>query len=244
MQRLRSPSRRVLALTSALTMALGMVGCGGGGSSSSAGPTISELRGFWSGVTGANQGSVVSLGDASMWLVEEANDVPVAVTKATWSASASSISGAGRRVVVATGEGSNVSLNVSAIGAGASLSGTLNGAAFSWAYSSAGVGSLTSASLQGTWTGQFNQGTLALTWTISSTGKITGSSTTGCVYDGALGDRTDNLKVVDLKVSENCAGTVKPLTGVGTVDATGKLASFPYMADNGSAAGVFRLTKQ
>jgi hypothetical protein len=34
------------------------------------------------------------------------------------------------------------------------------------------------------------------------------------------------------------------LTGVGTADSTLRLASFPYMADNGSGAGVFRLTKQ
>ena len=244
MQRLRSPSRRVLLLTTTLLTSLGMVGCGGGGSAASTGPTISELRGFWSGATGASLGKVVSLGDATMWLVEEVNSVPVAVTKAAWSASNGGLTGTGRRVVVDTGAGSDVSLTVSAVGAGASLSGTFNAAAFSWTYSSAGVGSLASSSLQGTWTGQFNQGAVALTWTISSTGKITGTTTTGCVYDGALGDRTDNLRVVDLKVSENCAGTVKPLTGVGTVDSTGKLASFPYMADNGSAAGVFRLTKQ
>jgi hypothetical protein len=189
---------------------------------------------------------VVSLGDATLWLVEEMADrVPVAVTKATWSASTGAITGAGRRVVVATGTGSDVSLSVSAVSAGASLSGNFNGASYSWTYDASGTGSLTSASLQGTWTGQFNQGAVALTWTISSTGQITGSSTTGCIYDGTLSDRTDNLKVVSLKVSENCAGTVKSLTGVGiVVDPTGRFASFVYMADSGNAAGVFRLTKQ
>ena len=239
MQHLRLNSYRALTLTAALLAAVSTVGCGGTSST-----TISEFRGFWSGTTGTNQGRAVSLGDGTIWLVEEASSVPVAVTKATWNATTGATAGTGRRVVVATGAGSEISLTVSAFSAEASLSGTFNGAAFSWAHSSAGAGSLTSSSLQGTWTGQFNQGAVALTWAISSAGKITGTSTTGCVYDGVLSDRTDGLKVVDLKVSENCSGTVKALTGVGTADSTLRLASFPYMADTGSGAGVFRLTKQ
>lgn len=227
-------------------------GSDGGGSGDTGGGTnppvvvksLADLQGRWSGTVGTQTANAMVLADGTAWVVQvDGADAPVAVTKGQWRVADDAYTGTGRRVSVGSGVADNVSMAVSSLTADASMAGTLSSSSFSWTYAEGGEASLTLAAMAGTWAGNVDAARATVTWTLTSAGALTGSSTTGCTYEGLLAADT-GVAAVSLSATETCAGVAKALSGIGTLDSTGSRASFPYIADDESGAGVFRLSKQ
>lgn len=80
---------------------------------------------------------------------------------------------------------------------------------------------------------------------IDELGVITGSSLTGCNYVGVLTARTD-VNTYEAKLSENCAGAVQQLTGIGVMSLEAKLdqLTIAMVSANSQAGKVLYLQRQ
>lgn len=67
----------------------------------------------------------------------------------------------------------------------------------------------------GVWAARFGGSAVAVNWTVSADGAISGPGTTGCTYTGQLRPRTD-VKVYQASVVETCSTGTKSFAGVAT----------------------------
>ncbi len=71
----------------------------------------------------------------------------------------------------------------------------------------------------------------------------TGSSSTGCSYSGKITPNASASAVLDVAVTETCAGVAQALTGVATLNAAKTAMSLAYTTAEAAAGGVWMLSK-
>ncbi len=120
------------------------------------------------------------------------------------------------------------------IGAGAATAAT-------WVYNKAYDTPVAQSSVQGRWSGKLGADTL--TWDFDASGKLAGTSTTGCSYSGALTVNPAATAVLDVAVTETCAGTLLNLSGIATLGADKAHISLAYVTAGLAQGGVVLLAK-
>lgn len=240
---------------------LALMGCGGG-SNDPAAPTPEPTppvtfpvtppvttnpipQGIWQGAPGASIAiSTVVTENGQLWSVLTGAQ-GTRLLKASLSASGAGFSGTGKAFLLGSTTPATttdaVSLSASAVSK-TSLSGSMTSTAtgtpaepFSLAYQSRYDTPVTLASFAGnTWTATLGPGTL--NWSIDSSGKITGTRTTGCTYSGNISLRTEAKAVANVAITESCPA-VTQLSGVAikTPDNTGITL---LLTTTGDAQGV------
>jgi hypothetical protein len=114
--------------------------------------------------------------------------------------------------------------------------GTASSSTLTWTYNKTYETPATQASVQGRWSGL--QGAVSVIWDIDSAGKLAGTSTTGCTYSGTIIPNTSPVAVLDVTMTENCAGTLKALTGIATLSPAKTGLSVAYTTAAGAQGGV------
>src|SRR3990167_1546244 len=82
----------------------------------------------------------------------------------------------------------------------------------------------------------------AQNWNIAANGALTGTRTTGCTYVGQLTERAERKAVVDVNMTEDCAGNRVRLLGVATLNTTNGI-SMVVTTENESAAVALTLLR-
>ena len=202
------------SLVSVSALVLALVGCGG--SPAPEGPlSTSLLQGIWrSPASAASTTSAVVLPDGKMWaLVSNASSTRV--LKAAFVGQVHGFTGSGASFTLETPTTSAVSLTASVV-EGSSLSAAIGtgvqAESFSLTYQARYASTAQLADFAGSWSEVVGPGTL--NWSISDLGAITGNRTTGCTYSGTLGLRAERKAVVDVAVTEDCAGKLTLLSGI------------------------------
>ena len=227
----------------AASLAVILVGCGGGGSDPAVpapGPTptpiptptplpvpaqtTAALQGIWHSPVGANSTlSAVVLPDGKLWSITSSGGV-TRLVKASLSEQTAGFGGSGKSYTL----GSNAATSsadaavTASVVEKTSLTGELTvtgeqAEPFSLAYQSRYDTPAVLGDYAGVWQATLGPG--VVNWTISSTGVISGTRTTGCTYSGQLSLRTEQKAVLDAAVAENCAGAVVQLGGVAVFNA-------------------------
>lgn len=221
-----------LAVTCTALMACG----GGGGSSSGSGdtpapvsppsPSFSNVtaQGLWQSAEGAATTiSTVVTDNGQVWSVLT-NAGITRLIKATLAASGTGFTGAGKVFVLGTTTVDAVTLNAAAVvksSLNGNISSTTQTEPFSLAYQTRYETPAALIDFAGsTWSATLGPGTV--NWSISSSGVITGTRTTGCTYSGQVSLRAETKAVADVVVTESCPA-VTQLSGVAvkTTDNTG-----------------------
>ncbi|MEJ8838670.1 hypothetical protein [Ramlibacter sp. AN1133] len=267
---------RLPCALAAVTLAL--AACGGGGDSGSdGGPGVQPpapvlvnpalaMQGFWSGAVttapdGATRSSAVVMPDGTAWVVFETATATTAVAKIALTGTAvnetdATAAGSGNyyRLPTATQASTRSAASASAT---ASTKGTFAGSitvtgnaatGFNWASVAGFTTQSLAADVVGTWNGSAGGSAVQVSWGILSTGALTGNSSTGCTYSGTL-KPSAGTAVYDLVVAEDCAGTVRNMTGIATLSSTSASTSknslrVVFTADANATGGLFALTKQ
>lgn len=212
-----------LAATMALTAA-----CGGGSGGNTASPPtppptpVPLIKGFWTGSLGNTATQAIILANGDTWVVFMETGVVTRFARMQTTANGNSFSSSGTQYLLQSG----VAETGTATGSFTEkkeMSGTMTAASgssnFAVTYDSRydTVASLSDAA--GTWTGSYT-GNGSLTMIITSTGALSGTSTTGCSYNGSLQPRAADPAVFDVNLTETCpVGAAKQLAGIATVNA-------------------------
>lgn len=247
-----------------LALTLLLVACGGGGggdSTSTLEPTptptpiptptppvemsTTALQGLWQSTRVNETVAAVVLPDGRLWQVTTDTSTAPATTvmvKAKLEVQGTSFSGTGRRYTFGAAGSTPASATVSAnVVEKTNLSGFVNSGGANVAYNLAYLTRYDTAAVlsdyAGSWTATLGSG--VVNWTISTTGALSGTRTTGCTYSGQLGLRAENKAVVDAAVAESCAGSVTSLSGVGVLNADkSRISLFMTSADEASAVVI------
>lgn len=116
-------------------------------------------------------------------------------------------------------------------------------AAITWTYNKAYETPVTQVSVLGSWHSPAGS-IIALSWTMDGSGNLTtGSSSTGCSYSGKITPNASASAVLDVAVTETCAGVAQALTGVATLNAAKTAMSLAYTTAEAAAGGVWMLSK-
>ncbi|RYF68869.1 MAG: hypothetical protein EOO29_34390 [Comamonadaceae bacterium] len=236
-----------LPVAALVTLALSslLAACGGGGGGD-AGPSMdpAQLKGRWatgSGVAPAMTAVVVpdAAGTASAWLLaQDASRLVKLVVRSDSSANGKSyaLSQGNATAQPVTGQ---VTTDLAASPKSISFTG-VNTNALALVQSDA----LTTAAVQGdaagTWSATSGGNAQTTQWVIASTGSMTGSSTTGCTYAGAVG-AIASTAAYSVQFSESCPDGVKTtFNGIATLNAPKSgLTVVVTSADEASGAAVF-----
>ena len=202
------------SLVSVSALVLALVGCGG--SPAPEGPlSTSLLQGIWrSPASAASTTSAVVLPDGKMWaLVSNASSTRV--LKAAFVGQPHGFDGSGKSFVLATTSSNSISMTASVV-EGSSLSAAIGTGSqaenFSLAYQARYASAAQLADFAGAWQATLGPG--IVNWTLSETGVLNGTRTTGCTYSGTLSLRAERKAIVDVAVSEDCAGALTLLSGI------------------------------
>ncbi len=254
----------------ACTAALAACGGGGGGGDEVAAPApppapapapvapLAVSQGFWTGaVTNgpetSTRASTVIMPDGTAWVAHETTTAVTGISKVTLSGTP-----VNSTTATYTGTGDYYSLTGSArqaltATATASTAGTLTGTTaitgnpagtFNWTSVAGYTTAATAADVTGKWSGTAGGNVVQVTWTVTAAGSLSGSSTTGCTYNGTLKPTSAPVAVYDFSITEDCAGTAKAMLGIATLN-NGKTAlRVVFTADSNVTGGLFALTKQ
>lgn len=207
----------------ACALALTLSACGGS-SSPDAGPTdnpttptlsVSSLQGIWRSPTGAlSTLSVVALPDGRVWaLISDASSVRA--IKGNFAAQGNAYLASGKSFTLGTTTTSSASLTATVLEK-TSLSGVISTGSlnenYSLAYQTRYDTPATLGDFAGAWSASLGPG--SVNWSISPTGGLSGTRTTGCTYSGQLSLRAELKAVVDAVITETCAGTSTLFSGV------------------------------
>lgn len=240
-----------------------LLACGGGGGGSATTTTdvstpstpgtttsakLSDAQGFWSaGLGGSNSATAVILPNGQAWVVYQSANTVTALAQAALSLNGATYTSVGKHYGLPGGAvqdysftgnltGSNTGTLVNTITVG-----TGSATAVTWTYNKTYETPATQASVQGRWSGA--QGADVLTWDVDANGALAGTSTTGCTYSGTLKPNANPVAVLDVAVTELCAGVSKALSGIATVNAAKSGMSVAYTTAAGAQAGVLVLAK-
>ena len=247
---------RLLA-SAAVLLSLAACGGGGGGGDSSqpvAAPsiTVEALQGFWNGpVAGTSFGGAstvrsVVLSDGSTWVfMHDGQDNLIGLSTAKLSVSGTNFSGSGMRYPASGSRAEHIS--VSGVGPqnGAwSVSVATGGGTSSLAltYDNRYQTAATPADAIGRWRFTKQGSTIQVTWDISGSGALTGSSTLGCSYSGQVVPHL-SVNIYDVTVTENCTNTVKELRGIGRINTAKTFMTFGLTTTDGDQAEAFAAQK-
>ncbi|MFZ4625156.1 MAG: hypothetical protein ACOYNF_13095 [Rhodoferax sp.] len=198
-----------------------MVGCGGSPSEPTPTPTptptlaLSSLQGIWRSPTGAaSTWSAIVLPDGKAWaLISNADSSRV--IKASFAVQGSAYLASGNSFTLGSTSRSSSSLSASVV-AQTSLTGIISSATqtenFSLAYQVRYASPAVLRDFAGDWHATLGPG--RVNWSISDAGLISGTRSTGCSYAGLLSLRAEQKAVVDVAVTEDCAGVLTQLKGV------------------------------
>ncbi len=228
----------------ALTLALGglLAACGGGGGGS--GPTIdpAQLKGRWvtaAGVAPATTAVVVpdANGAANAWLLaQDASRLVKLVVRSDSSANGKSYAlGQGN----ATGQAVTGQVNAALAASPKTI-----------AFTGLSTGTLTQsdtlatpavqAEVQGNWSATLGGNAQTVQWSLTTTGNMTGTSTTGCTYAGSVAALAATA-AYGVSFNESCAdGSKTTFNGVGTLNvAKNGLTVVVASADESRGAALF-----
>lgn len=262
-----NPNRLIFKRSSLALITATLVACGGGWGTTGSNtptspvkpttpatpvPTLANARGFWSATPSATSSvGAVILPNGQVWVIYQEGSTVTALAQGALSLKGSSYTGIGNYYSLPAGAVQDFSLN--AISGNATVTtttptlttnmtvGTGTSNTQTWTYNKAYESVTTVASVQGRWSGA--QGAVSLNWDIDASGKLAGTSTTGCVYSGTVTPNESAASVLDVAVTENCAGTAASLNGIAlqNTDKTG--LSVAYTTAAGAKAGVLMLQK-
>lgn len=91
----------------------------------------------------------------------------------------------------------------------------------------------------GIWQGTYSGGSKVMTITVAQDGAVTGSSSTGCTYNGVLQPRAADPAVFDLAFTERCQAVVTALSGIATVNEAKTSLFWAFTTVDRTAGGVF-----
>jgi hypothetical protein len=227
-----------LAATMALTAA-----CGSSGSSPAPTPTPAPaplIKGFWTGSLGNTATQAIILANGDTWVVFMESGVVTRFARMQTTTSANSFSNSGTQYLLQSGT-AETGTATGTFTEKKEMSGTMTAASGSSSFAVTydtrydTVASLSDAA--GTWTGSYT-GNGSLTMTITPTGALSGTSTTGCSYNGSLQTRAADPAVFDLGFTETCpVGAAKQLAGIATVN-TAKTALSVAVTTSDRAQGA------
>ena len=253
-------TKHILTLS---VLALALAGCGGGsdsdgnssgngagngnGNNNGGGTTVlptTALQGLWQSPAGASPAiSAIVLPDGQLWAVV-AEGSAIRVLRAGLAGQTSNYSGSGKSYLLGTSTVTSGNVTASVVEK-SSLTGAItpNGGAsepFSLAYQARYDTAATLAQFAGAW--RDVQGPGAQNWNIAANGALTGTRTTGCTYVGQLTERAERKAVVDVNMTEDCAGNRVRLLGVATLN-TNNGISMVVTTENESAAVALTLSR-
>lgn len=233
----------LLACTALLSGCGGGGGGGGGGGEGPTGPVIpaslAAVQGFWGGPLDASTiGQTVVLPDGNVWLVVQSGSTVLAVGRAQAVITPAGASATGATTELASGLSQPLTMTASSVVAQHTVTGTVTArqvtSNVSWTYNSRYDVPLPLADVAGRWTGTASQQQVGVTLDVGATGAITGVSTTGCTYSGALTKMQQAVAVLSANLTETCAGASNTFTGIATVNEAKNRASLLL----GTAAGT------
>jgi len=227
---------------SASALVLALVGCGGSTSDTptptpAPTPTVAAMQGIWQSAAGAaSSTSAIALPDGTLWTVL-VNTSGTVLQKSSVTSQTTGFAGTGKAYTLGSTTVQSITSTVSFVEK-TSLSGTVTRAGqaepFALTYLSRYDTPAVLADLAGTWTVTLGPG--VTTWTVGSTGALTGSRTTGCTYTGQFSLRSEQKAVMDVAVTETCATVVTKLSGVATLSSDKSTLS-TVMTTTADAAG-------
>lgn len=228
-----------------------LYGCGGGGSSPAPTPTPTPTpvvtgspKGFWTGSDGT---SAIVLTNGDAWVVFQDAGTANRLARIQTAALGLALSGNGIQYQLQSGSSETVSLAGGFVEK-QSLTATMTAASgnrsLTLVYDARYETIASLADVTGSWSGLYG-GVSMLTLTISSTGVLTGSSSTGCNYSGSLQPRSADPSVFDVRFTETCvAGTPVTLEGIATVNAAKTGLSFALVTVDSTQGALFAGTRQ
>lgn len=248
--------------------AAALTACGGGGGGEvvdTSTPTPVPVRvdpnlamqGIWSGSVapapdGTTRAEAVVMPNGIAWVIYESDTAPTAVARVALlgtglNATDADVSGPGSYFRLSDGVKGSVALRGTASTAGtfkgtSTVAGNAAGT-FSWTSQAGFTTPAAQSDVTGTWKSTAGGGVRTTTWTINSAGAVTGTSSTGCTYTGTVTPNAGTA-VYNAAVSEDCAGTVKAMTGIGRLAAAKTSLVLVFTADSEASGGLFQFTKQ
>jgi len=214
--------------------------------------TLADAQGFWSATPSATTSvGAVILPNGQAWVLYQTGSSVTALAQGALSVSGTTFTGVGKHYTLPGGAVQDFSLsatpgsvttttatptliNTTTVGTGTSTT-------LTWSYNKTYETPATQASVQGRWSGL--QGAVNVSWDIDSAGKLAGTSTTGCTYSGTITPNASPVAVLDVAITESCAGTPKTLSGIATLNAAKTGLSVAYTAADGAQAGVVVLQR-
>lgn len=209
----------------------------------------SNLQGIWTpGVVGGVAASAVVLANGNFWVVVNQN--PVQMYAGVLQGTASAYSGGARQYISGTTSvPALVTLAVDASAVKTTLTGTMTPAdqpaqAFSFSYAARYETPASLTDIAGTWVGTKGGGAVVVNWGIDSSGVLSGSSTSGCGYTGAVAVHSVPVAVgvFDLTLSETCTelgvSATKNFAGIVTLNAAKTAANFAFTTSSGSEGDI------
>jgi hypothetical protein len=244
---MQKPTQIHRTLTAAtLTLALTglLAACGGGGEGDASGPTIdpAQLKGRWvtaAGVAPAMTAVVVpdANGAANAWLLaQDASRLVKLVVRSDSSANGKSYALGQSN---ATGQAVTGQVNTA-----------LTASPKTIAFTGLNTGTLTQsdalatpavqAEVQGNWSATLAGNAQTVQWSLTTTGNMTGTSTTGCTYAGSVAALASTA-AYGISFNESCAdGSKTAFSGVGTLSvAKNGLTVVVTSADESRGAAIF-----
>lgn len=220
-------SNRLLSL-SLLTSAVLLAACGGGGGggggdSPAPGNTtdINGLQGRWATASGATPGYtaiIVPAGDgtsATAWiLAQDASRLVKATAGNTQGATGKSYDLANPANAAADIGAGGYIANLSASPKSVTFTNVL-GTTLTLSQSDSLSGMATNVDAAGTW--KTSAGAVDVTWTLTDSGAMSGSSTSGCTYSGNTTTPT-SVKLYQVSFSETCNGSATAFAGIATLN--------------------------
>ncbi len=214
--------------------------------------SLANAQGFWSAAPSATTSvGTVILPNGQAWVIYETGNTVSALAQGALSVSGSTFTGSGKHYSLPGGAVQDFSLSATAGTATSTTAtptlvntttvGTASSNTLTWTYNKAYESAATQASVQGRWSGL--QGAVSLMWDVDSAGKLAGTSTTGCTYSGTITPNASPVAVLDAAITESCAGTLKTLSGIATLNAAKTGLSVAYTTAAGAQGGVLVLQK-
>jgi hypothetical protein len=255
MQTTTSKSTFVTAL-GAVTLASLLAACGGGGGSDAPASVLptSNLQGIWSaGTLGSETASMVVLSNGASWLL--VNHAPVQLITSVLKGTLTGYDGAGIEYTSGSTPAPAAVSYAASVVPKQTLTGNVTQSgqirAFKFSYDARYEVAALQSDVAGTWTGTKNAGSVAVTWAISGTGALTGSSTSGCSYGGAVavhGAGAAPVGVFDLTLKETCnnlgVDVVKNFGGIVVLNAAKTGATFAFSTAAGTEGDFLSASKQ
>lgn len=235
-------------------------GCGGGGGGGSSGESIKSAQGFWSGSVasgpdGANSLNAVVAPSESAWIVFQNGSTPTALAKVRMTTTAT-VSGAqansiGTGFYFKIGTTTRQAMTLSGVvTTGNTFSGsadlaTTPASTFTWSMTGSPAYSTPAqtSSLVASWSGSVGGASVTTTWTINSSGVVTGTSSTGCTYSGSISPNSAAVAIFDAAITENCGGAIETFSGIATLNSTKTVLSIAHTTAADAKASLLQLSK-